>query len=84
VNNSKHKERLSLAPGSKEHSAARRAFKAAKDLVGEAMVTFLGVNGCAFEATEPEVVTEFLAVADGRVSEAALADWIRQHGPKRR
>ena len=48
-----------------------------------AMVTFLGVNGYAFEATEPEVVTEFLALADGRVSEAALADWIRQHGAKR-
>jgi death-on-curing protein len=49
-----------------------------------AMVTFLGINGYDFEATEPEVVTEFLALAAGRVSEAALADWIRQHRAKRR
>jgi death-on-curing protein len=44
-----------------------------------AMITFLGVNGYDFDATETEVVTEILAVADGRVSEAALTDWIRQH-----
>jgi death-on-curing protein len=49
-----------------------------------AMVTFLGINGYDFEATEPDVVTEFLALAAGRVSEAALADWIRQHRAKRR
>lgn len=49
-----------------------------------AMVTFLGVNGHDFSATEAEVVAEFLALADGRVSEEALADWIRQHSFKRR
>lgn len=49
-----------------------------------AMVTFLGVNGHNFEATEPEVVAEFLALADGRVSEEALADWIRRHRSKPR
>ena len=49
-----------------------------------AMVTCLGVNGHDFEATEPEVVAEFLALADGRVSEEALADWIRRRGSKRR
>jgi death on curing protein len=49
-----------------------------------AMVAFLGVNGHDFSATEAEVVTEFLALADGRVSEEALADWIRQHSSKRR
>ena len=48
-----------------------------------AMVTFLGVNGHHFEATEPEVVAEFTALADGRVSEVALADWIRQRSSKR-
>src|SRR5262245_62956751 len=49
-----------------------------------AMVTFLGVNGHDFEATDPEVVAEFLALADGRVSEQALADWIQQRSSKSR
>lgn len=49
-----------------------------------AMVTFLGLNGHDFSATETEVVTEILALADGRVSEQALDDWIRQHSSKRR
>jgi death-on-curing protein len=49
-----------------------------------AMVTFLGLSGYDVDATEPEVVTEFLSLADGRVSEKALADWIRQHSAKHR
>ena len=49
-----------------------------------AMVTFLGVNGHDFSAADAEVVTEFLALADGRVSEEALAGWIRRHSSKRR
>jgi death-on-curing protein len=49
-----------------------------------ALVTFLGVNGHDFSAAEAEVVAEIVALADGRVSEAALADWIRQHSSKRR
>jgi death-on-curing protein len=49
-----------------------------------AMVTFLGVNGHDFDGTEPDVVTEFVALADGRVSEEALADWIRRRSSKRR
>ena len=44
-----------------------------------AMVTFLGTNGLEFEATDAEVLEEFLALADGRVSEEQLARWIRQH-----
>jgi death-on-curing protein len=48
-----------------------------------AMVTFLGVNGHDFSATEAEVVTEILALAHGADSEVALADWIRQHCSKR-
>ena len=44
-----------------------------------AMVTFLGINGQEFEATDVEVVTEFLALANGRVDENELADWIRDH-----
>ena len=48
------------------------------------MVTFLGVNNHDFSATEAEVVAEFLALADGRVSEEALADWVRQRSSRRR
>jgi death-on-curing protein len=48
-----------------------------------ALVTFLGVNGYDFSATEAEVVTEILALADGRVSEEALADWVRERSSKR-
>jgi death-on-curing protein len=48
------------------------------------MVTFLGINGHDFEAEEAEIVTEFLALADGRLSEATLAEWIRQHSSRSR
>ena len=49
-----------------------------------AMVTFLGMNGHDFSATDAEVVTEIVALAEGTVSEEALGDWIRQHSSKRR
>lgn len=49
-----------------------------------AMVTFLELNGYSFQATDADVVTEFLALADGRVSEEALASWIQEHSAKRR
>lgn len=49
-----------------------------------AMITFLGVNGHDFSATEAEVVSEMLALADGSISEEAVADWIRRHCRKRR
>ena len=48
-----------------------------------AMVTFLGVNGHDFTATDADVVTEFLALADGSASEEALANWTRLHSSKR-
>jgi death on curing protein len=48
------------------------------------IVTFLGVNGRDLDATDAEVVSEVLALADGRVSEEELAEWIRQHSSKRR
>ena len=44
-----------------------------------AMVTFLGINGCKLEATDADVVTAILSLADGRLSEDALAEWIRRH-----
>ena len=49
-----------------------------------AMVTFLGMNGHDFDASDADVVTEMLALADGRVSEEDLADWLRRHSVKRR
>ena len=49
-----------------------------------AMVTLLGMNGYNLEASDADVVTEMLALADGRVSEEELADWLRRHGGKRR
>lgn len=47
-----------------------------------AMATFLGMNGYDLHATDAEVVTEIVALADGRVSETELADWIRSHSTK--
>ena len=49
-----------------------------------AMVTFLGLNGHELDTRDAEIVAEILALADGSVSEEALADWIRQHSTKRR
>jgi death-on-curing protein len=49
-----------------------------------AVVTFLGINGHELDATDAEVVAEFLAAADGSVSEGELAGWIREHATKRR
>ena len=48
------------------------------------MVTFLGINGYTFEATDAEVVTTFLALAAGDVPEDVLAAWIRDHSRRRR
>ena len=48
------------------------------------IVTFLGINGHDLDATDAEVIFEILALADGRVSEEELAEWIRQHSGKRR
>jgi len=49
-----------------------------------AMVTFLGINGLAFDAPDTEVVPQILALADGSVSEQELAEWIREHTAKAR
>jgi death-on-curing protein len=38
---------------------------------------FLGLNGQDLEAPEPDVVRTIEGVADGRVTEAGLAEWIR-------
>ena len=49
-----------------------------------AMVTFMGINGYEFEATDAEVVAEIVSLADGTVTEEELAEWIRQHSSKPR
>jgi death-on-curing protein len=49
-----------------------------------AMATFLGINGHDLSATDADVVTAILALAEGSLSEEALAEWIRQHSAKRR
>lgn len=42
-----------------------------------AAYVFLGLNGHDLEAPEPDVVRTMEGVAAGRVTEARLADWIR-------
>jgi death on curing protein len=49
-----------------------------------AMVTFPEMNGQGFDATDAEVVAEILALADGRVSEGELTDWVKKHCKKRK
>lgn len=49
-----------------------------------AIATFLGMNGYELKATDAGVVTEILALADNRVSEEELTDWIRRHCTKRK
>jgi len=44
-----------------------------------AAYVFLGLNGHDLDADEPELVTTMERVADGRLSERGLADWIRAH-----
>lgn len=41
------------------------------------MMTFLGLNGKELSATEVDVVQMMVALADGAVTEAMLADWVR-------
>lgn len=40
--------------------------------------TFLLLNGYNLQATQEEKYTTFLTLAEGNLSEAELADWIRQ------
>jgi len=43
-----------------------------------AMLTFLDLNGCGFEADDEDVLVTILTLADGRMTEAELATWIRR------
>ena len=47
-----------------------------------AIVTFLGLNGYEFDAADADVVATILALAEGQLTEEALADWIRQRTMK--
>ncbi len=47
-----------------------------------AMVTFLGINGHTFDATDEDVVTQFVTLAAGKGSEGGLAEWIRSRSSK--
>lgn len=45
-------------------------------------VTFLGLNGLAFEATNEDVVATMLSLASGKLTEEDLAEWIRSRTKK--
>lgn len=47
-----------------------------------AMVTFLGINGYEFQASDEEVVSRFVALAAVDMTERQLDDWIRRHAVK--
>ena len=44
-----------------------------------AAYVFLGINGYQLELDEADAATTIERAADGRVSEPALADWLREH-----
>lgn len=43
------------------------------------MAVFLGLNGKALDATEPELVQVITALAAGSLKEPQLAAWVRDH-----
>ena len=49
-----------------------------------AIATFLGINRYDPRATDADVVTQIVALAANRISEADLADWIRTRSAKRK
>ncbi|HUR36116.1 MAG TPA: type II toxin-antitoxin system death-on-curing family toxin [Vicinamibacterales bacterium] len=44
-----------------------------------ALATFLGINDCELDTTDEDVVATMLALADGSLTEAGLAGWVRAH-----
>ena len=50
-----------------------------KRVAFQAMYLFLGLNGFRIEASEEEVVLLILSLASGRLEEASLAAWLRNH-----
>src|SRR6266542_1932148 len=49
-----------------------------------AMTIFLGLNDYGLSASENDVVTTMLALADNRCTESELPSWIRSHMTERR
>jgi death on curing protein len=49
-----------------------------------AMLVFLGLNGLRLEASEDELTDVVLAVADGRISKAEIAVFVKDHTRPRR
>jgi death on curing protein len=49
-----------------------------------ALATFLGMNGFELDAKDADMIAEMLALADGRVSENELTDWVRTHSRRRK
>jgi death-on-curing protein len=47
-----------------------------------AVATFLGLNGYELRASDADVVTAFVALAAGRITEEDLADWISGHAER--
>ena len=45
----------------------------------QAMYLFLGLNEHDLDASEPEVVDTMNRMAAGKMTEAAFADWLREH-----
>ena len=43
------------------------------------MLTFLEVNGIPLDATDEEIVSVGLSVADGSMSYENILEWIKQH-----
>ena len=50
-----------------------------KRVAFQVMYVFLGLNGYRIDASETDVVTLMLQVAEGSVEEVPLADWLRDH-----
>ena len=48
----------------------------------QTMYAFLRVSGIEVTATEPDTVALMLGVADGSVSEASLAEWLRRNSER--
>lgn len=44
-----------------------------------ALYTFLAINDFELDAAEPETVSVIIGIADGTLSEDALASWIQAH-----
>ena len=68
-----------LLPPSRLAFVRKQPYKDGNKRIGFlALVTFLGINDYDLEATDADVVTTMLALADGSLTEARLANWIRE------